>query len=331
MRDAAVIVLSSLFVAIVFNANGLYDWALHMKAGAARSFALMLVEPVKTLTASVSLDVPGREIRRTFRGLAGIESDAGYAGSDENPNGWIERAVDRVVRVDVPDDNDALIRGSVFSEARPLKIIFIGDSMVAGAIYGSFIREVFGDKSIRPSLKSRHSSGLTRPDYFDWQREAEAVFSRKQYDCAVVLLGANDAQDMILGGSPYPFNSKKWLETYTSRVASLISYLNGNVPEVYWIGLPRMKKPVYDASMRILNDIYSRACAGFKRIRFIPTAGPLGDTSGNYVDHVVTGNRIEFFRASDGIHLLYPAGRIISALLLDNLHKDFRFKSDGES
>jgi uncharacterized protein len=328
VKKVAAVIFMSLVIGALFNTNGLYNWASRMNAGNTRSMILAIVEPLHSVAHTLSIDEPMRNLRSLFLSLSGIEKDAGwqYSQSAGNQGKQVERSTDSSSAI-AAEEEESLRKRFVYSETNPLRVLFIGDSMIEGPIYVMFTRIIDSDKSIESSIKSRHSSGLSRPDYYNWQNEVEALFTKQKYDCVIVLLGTNDAQDLIVQGRTIPFNSKEWQSTYRSRTLSFISYLNDNVPEVYWIGLPRMKKPVFDSSMKIINDIHSNVCGNFKRVRYIPTNDLLGDKMGNYTDFITIGKQIDFFRAADGIHLLYPAGKIIADLLFDTVTRDFRFEA----
>ncbi len=321
----AAVVFICFLVCVFLDSNGIRSWASRMNIGTWRSILLTIVTPLDAFSRSLGLDAPGRTLRSAFFSLSGMVQDAGFATSSGASTAVSDNApVTAGVTVsEAPTPEKSSV---VFSVERPLRILFLGDSMIEGAIYVMFARSVFDDKSIQCSIKARHSTGLSRPDYYDWPKEAENVFAGREYDCAVVLMGTNDAQDFTVDGKPHHFNSPEWLDIYRKRATQFISYLNGNIPVVYWIGLPRMRMERFDESMRILNGIYSSVCGMFKRVKFIPTAGPLGDQNGNYTDYTTMNGKIEYFRSADGIHLLYPAGKIVSDLLLAEIRKDFTFE-----
>jgi hypothetical protein len=329
VRKVAVVILMSLGMGALFNTHGIQNWASRMEAGTGRSIVLALVEPLHTFAHSLFFDSPARNLRNMFLEYTGIEKDAGFQVAQETKN--TEKPIAKTgvesEHITAAIDPVTLRKSTAYTKTNPLRVLFIGDSMIEGPIYVMFTRNVYKSKSIELSIKSRHSSGLTRPDYYNWPLELETVFANNKFDCVIVLLGTNDAQDMIIGGRTVPFNSKEWLSVYNSRTTSFISYLVGNVPEVYWIGLPKMKKPVFDSSMKIINEIHTNVCKRFERVRYLETSGLFVDKKGNYTDYMTTGKRIEYFRATDGIHLLYPAGKIIADILLDNLKNDFRIEA----
>jgi hypothetical protein len=325
VKKIAAIVFLTFVVCILMGAGGLSSWASRMNIGIVRSMILALVTPLDNFTRSLSFDIPARSLRTAFLSVSGIEEDEGF---DTGPFDQGTTVTSVPIQTGVTISDDPILERSkiIFSEKNPLKVLFLGDSMIQGAIYVSFTRSVFDDKSIVCTLKGRHSTGLSRPDYYNWPKEAENLCQNGAYDCVVVLMGTNDAQDIPLDGVIHRFNTPEWLDIYKARATQFISYLNGNVPQVYWIGLPRMRLPIYDASMQMLNGIYSDVCGRFTRVKFIPTASPLADKNGNYTDYITIDGRIEYLRSGDGIHLLSPAGKIISDMLLDAIEQNFVFE-----
>jgi uncharacterized protein len=325
VKKIAAIVFLTFVVCILMGSGGISSWASRMNIGIVRSMILALITPLDNWTRSLSFDLPARSLRSAFLSVSGIEEDAGF---DTTPIDQVTTDTSVQLQNSVTISDDPILERSktIFSAENPLKVLFLGDSMIQGAIYISFTRSVFDDKSIVCTLKGRHSTGLSRPDYFNWPREAENICQNGAYDCVIVLMGTNDAQDIPLDGVTHRFNTPEWIEIYKARATQFISYLNGNVPRVYWIGLPRMRLPVYDASMQMLNSLYSDVCNRFTRVRFIPTAGPLADENGNYTDYITIDGRIEYLRSGDGIHFLTPAGKIISDMLLEAIKQDFIFE-----
>jgi hypothetical protein len=325
----SIVIVIALLTGILFNAKGLYIWASRLDPGSGRNILLTIVEPVYEMTHFLLLDSPFLSMRETFHELTGMEKEAGWTyatnktGERQNEN----QSDPPVVTGTTGYDPETERMNTLYSALHPLKVLFLGDSMIEGAITIAFSRKVFSNKAISYKFKSHHSSGLSKPDYYNWPKEAESLLTTEKYDCIVVLIGTNDAQTIFTDdGKPLMFNSKEWLAEYSSRLTSFLSYLNGNSIRVYWIGMPRMKPSVFDTSMSVINRISDSVCSQFKRVNFISTTIPLGDRKGNYTDYIEQGKQLRFFRASDGIHFLLPAGEILTTMILDKIKQDFRFE-----
>ena len=62
------------------------------------------------------------------------------------------------------------------------KIVVLGDSMIAGG-FGIFLaRALAKDHGFSVRRHGKSSTGLARPDFFDWNEEATALVEREQPD-----------------------------------------------------------------------------------------------------------------------------------------------------
>ncbi len=72
---------------------------------------------------------------------------------------------------------------------------------------------------------------------------------------------------------------------------------------VYWVGLPKMRRTIYDQKAQQLNAIYE-ARARALGVLFVPTVPVTVDESGGYNDHLDDGGaHRRLMRATDGIHM----------------------------
>ena len=77
---------------------------------------------------------------------------------------------------------------------KKLRVVVVGDSLAAGLGF-------FADRVFRPALvdvrkQGRISTGLARPDYFNWPAEMRYIVDRYRPDLTVVMVGENDNQSL---------------------------------------------------------------------------------------------------------------------------------------
>jgi hypothetical protein len=188
------------------------------------------------------------------------------------------------------------------SERDPLRVTVAGDSTVL-TIGNALVRST-RTGAIRANLVLRYSSGLTRPDYYDWPATVrELLAAPRPPEVMVVMLGANDAQSMMTPSGPQPFGTPAWRAAYAARVDALMATIVGRHVEVYWLGQPRMTPTAYSARMSVLDDIYAAAARRHPGVHFVDTR-PLVSAA----DHT-----------PDGIHLTVAAGNRLASLLLTRI------------
>jgi uncharacterized protein len=104
------------------------------------------------------------------------------------------------------------------------KVFFAGDSMMQGIAPHIMLalNKRYGIQSIN---KSKQSTGLTLPGFFDWPRTiSETLQSEPDIELLVVFLGPNDPWSMKPdgGGQYLKFKSPEWEQLYRSRIGSIL-------------------------------------------------------------------------------------------------------------
>jgi uncharacterized protein len=204
----------------------------------------------------------------------------------------------------------------------PLQVAVIGDSMMQ-VLGQSIVNGAAGDDRIETSLEYRVSTGLTRPDYFDWPRRITELLAAGPLDTVVVMYGANDAQGMVLPAGSEPFGTQTWLDEYRRRVGSVMDVLVAGGAETYWVGQPVMRSDSFSARMASLNEIYASE-AGLRDLVTYVDAWAVLSVDGAYASHLDDGGGPTSVRQSDGIHLSRAGGDRLAAVVLDQIRSDWR-------
>jgi hypothetical protein len=200
--------------------------------------------------------------------------------------------------------------------ADPLRVLIIGDSTL-DAVGSSVLRDLGATGVTDGVLDYRVSTGLSRPDFFDWPAHLRRVRPQLDPEIVVIMLGANDAQPFVIGSDVEEFATERWLETYRARVASLLDELTAEGDWVVWIGQPVMRRDDFDARMQILNQVYAEQAARYPTVVYIDSRSILSDGSGAYAAYLpdASGSRT-LVRRSDGIHLTPEGGDLLSPTVI---------------
>jgi len=198
----------------------------------------------------------------------------------------------------------------------PFRILIIGDSFIAvgGGVGDILERGILN--SYKDTLVARIgkvSSGLSRPDYFNWNLKLKELIFQYQPNIAIIMLGNNDAQALTTPQGKFIiyYGEITWNEKYANRVSNFLTIFEENDIAVFWIGLPIMRSESFSKKMKNLNSIYEEECYNHKEI-FIPTWDLFADEQGNYTAYLPDENgKYILVRASDGIHLQYAGGKMI--------------------
>ncbi|MBN2738935.1 MAG: DUF459 domain-containing protein [Spirochaetales bacterium] len=314
LRQSLVLVLLIVALLVFVLSPLLVKWVNDLKDSHAKQIVHSLVDPIDEASEKLYLSWPLKNLRGKFRSF--------FLNDFSGPEGDFDRM--EIAHLPV-GEMPLYIRDDVFSSAYPLRILLLGDSMMKGSVAALFRRESSGYDYFEVSELSKISSGLSRPDFFNWPIEVEKLLSLRQFDLAVIMLGMNDAQSVESTGRYYTFGSDKWVEIYTSRVDDLVKLLALSTGQVYWIQLPPMRNKVFNDRMELINLITENYFASLKQGRYIYTHDILGK-EGKYDDFLeVQGNYLRV-RNSDGMHLSFEGARIVVKRLIEGIHDDFSFE-----
>ncbi len=92
-------------------------------------------------------------------------------------------------------------------------------------------------------------SGFVRDDFFDWDSAIGEQIAANSFDLAIVMIGANDRQEISAGGQSYKSLTEPWKAIYQQRLTAFLDKLRAANKPVIWVGLPPMSKAEYSAAL----------------------------------------------------------------------------------
>ena len=323
-RSRAVTVVTATLVALLLtallNADQLVTVAKRLPFGQERSVAVALANADHAVSHALWLDRPRSALDRLF-GHAPATSPA------------LPTPPAPVPTPTAPAPNSTPTPGNSPAQARPtsahpLRVLFGGDS-VADQVAEAFTQLGAATHVVRVDDQARISTGLTRPDYFNWPAQLTRVLAGKRPPQVVILMfGANDIQPIMTRNGPASVGTAKWLAEYRNRVAATMAMLAGSDADVYWVGQPLMRSQTFAARIGQIDDIYASEAAKYDGITFVDTRPVLADAHGRYADYLAgSGGKRELVRASDGVHLTMTGARRIAHAVLAAVGKHWQLPS----
>jgi uncharacterized protein len=319
--SALVAILVAFLLGVLLNAPAMKKTAEQLPFGGARSFRLALVDPLAAVSHGLLLDRPARltaeALGKPDPGLSGVPlvvvvKPPGKPGHPPPAK-----------PLPVPTHDD------------PLRLYIGGDSMAG--IPGMALVNIAKDTGvIRPKLDYHISSGLCRPDFFNWPAELQSQAEALHPGAAVVMFGANDQQGVqAANGKVYAFETAGWKAEYRRRVRDVMDILfGGGVKRIYWIGQPIMPEAVFSRHMRVLNEIYRSEAHKRPGVRYVDAYSLFTTGSGAYSDYLTDDKgRLQQVREGDGTHLTYAGGMRLARVVLAAIKADWlpRKKSGAAS
>ena len=219
----------------------------------------------------------------------------------------------------VPTTTTTLPNGKHPTSADPLRVLIVGDSL--GIDMGGQLQyDLAGTGVVNAALDARESTGLTRPDYFNWPAELATDLKTASPEVVVIMIGANDAQD-FLGPPDVPYTSPQWNPMYAQRVSSFMQEAESGGAQVIWVGMPPMENPGLSAQMTDLDGIdQTEAAAQKPPVVYISTDKSLGTAQGGYTAFITNAaGQVVNVRTPDGTHLTPGGGQVVAQQVINEL------------
>jgi len=204
--------------------------------------------------------------------------------------------------------------------AEPLRLHIMGDSMVQ--FFGHVMVGLADDTGvIEASTEHQLSSGLSRPDFYDWPTRIVEVMAAEDPDAVVLMFGGNDAQAIVVDGQIARRFSDAWMAEYSARVGHVMDLVTTDPDRVLiWVGQPIMEDPEYDSRMQGVNEVFEAEAAKRNRVHYVDTRDLFRGPNGGFSRYVAdAAGQLADVRLTDGVHLSTTGGRWLSQVLLDEL------------
>ena len=99
------------------------------------------------------------------------------------------------------------------------------------------------------------STGLVRPDFFDWPARIEQDMAEHDPDVVVLGFGGNDTQNLTTDDGILQLGTPEWEAEYQRRIGEVLDLIEAPGRTVYWIGLPLTTSDAIET----LRPVLSRA------------------------------------------------------------------------
>ncbi len=221
--------------------------------------------------------------------------------------------------------------GGTGTLSRPVRVLLTGDSLMEGL--GSQLRdELSGYSNLTLIPIGKKSTGLCRPDFYDWPRVLENHLRSDKPHIVVMWIGTNDTQRIY--GNPQAGEpcSKPWMYAYYGKLAQVVNLTRRYHARFILMGPPAVgNDPKIDANLISINNFMRRVCNRYS-IPYIDTRAALSDSRGRFCmqGRRSTGERVDI-RTRDRIHITADGNRIVMRHLLPVLSRTISGQPDRTS
>lgn len=148
------------------------------------------------------------------------------------------------------------------------------------------------------------STGLSRPDFFDWLAASERLADEHAPDVVFVQMGGNDAQPLrdVDRRRLADWGTPTWSALYAGRVRALIDLFQARGAQVVWIGLPRSEIARFDGRTREIDGLVRRVVRDAGAL-WIDLHEPTTASDGSPRSTIQVDGRWHRLHRDDGIHL----------------------------
>jgi hypothetical protein len=306
-----VVVVVALVVAALFNSEAIVRAGEGMKQGTTRDIVLSVGRPLDDVVGTVGFHLPRKGLDLAFgqesKTAEGTELEGGSASIlHRSPLLAKKKAAKPTWRQP--------------TTAKPLQVLVTGDS--ESQFVGEQMAELDRAGLLNVTTVARNGTGLTNPNFFNWELNAKQEMADRDPDAVVMVLGGNDGFNVTVDGKLYGPETPEWQTEFARRTAVVMRTLadNGKRP-VYWAAPPTARDETYNNIYRNQNAAVKRAAAAVPGARYVDIYTTIND--GRYSDEVKLGNRKVLGRQSDGVHFNREGAILPAHLILGSMSKDF--------
>jgi uncharacterized protein len=222
---------------------------------------------------------------------------------------------------------------TVPSAADPAELYVAGDS--DAGTFGPYLDKLMKQTGVvATTLDYKVSSGLSRPDFFDWPAYFAQRIPAVNPDIVVVTFGGNDAQGLrnldktwaVQHAPGSGGDDTDWRAEYGKRVGAAMDYLGGDNRTLIWVGIPNDDNPDVTARLQVQNEVVMSEAAKRSKVVFIDTWKRFSGLSGGFATDVQDPRDGVFkpVRREDGFHLNTTGAEILALDIAEAIRAELR-------
>ena len=310
-RVLGVVVIALLFAAL-FNSEAIVRAGDSMQPGPTRDIVLSVARPLDDVAGTVGFHLPREGLDLVFgqedKTAEGTELEEGSTAI-LRPN---RRKPERQSFVQ-PTPSD------------PVEVFVTGDSQAE--FIGQLLTDALPDDLFDVEVAARNATGLTNPEFFNWEINAQQEIAARAPDAVVMVIGGNDGFNLLVGDQLYGWQDPEWQTEYARRAAVVMRTLSseGERP-VFWVPPPTARDDEQNGIYATQNRAVEDAAAAVPGARYVDIFNTIN--GGVYSDELrIDGDRV-LARQSDGIHFTREGAVVPVRLILEAMAKDFEALRD---
>jgi uncharacterized protein len=300
------VIVIALGIAALFNSAAMVRAGESMKRGNTRDIVLSVARPLDDFAGAVGFHLPRDGLDKAF----GQESKTGKSrlegGSTailrankrkQRAQGFFQPTRQHEVNLFVTGDSEAQFVGEVLTDMLPSDLFDV-------------------------SVVARNATGLTNPEFFNWEINARQEIAARHPDAVVMVIGGNDGFNVAVNGQLYGPDTPQWQLEYARRTAVVMQELgsNGKRP-VYWVPPPTARDAEFNKIFASQNKAVVQAARAVPGARYVDIYSTLNH--GRYSDVLKIDGHQVLARQADGIHFSRAGAVAPARLILRAMGRDY--------
>jgi uncharacterized protein len=304
------VMLIALAIAALFNSEAIVRAGEGMKQGTTRDIVLSVARPLDDVAGTIGLHLPRKGL------------DLAFGQEDKTASGTeLEEGSTAILRRRAPKQQaQQRLKFPQPTTEDPLEVLVTGDS--EAEFLGQRITDQAKPGLLEVETVARNATGLTNPDFFNWEINAQQEMDARNPDAVVMAIGGNDGFNVEAGGQLYGPGDPEWQTEFARRVAVVSKTLSGDGKRpVYWVPPPTARDGEQNEIYATQNRAVEQAVAAVPGLRYVDVYTTLGN--GKYSDSLRIDGRKVLARQSDGIHFSREGAVAPARLVLKAMAKDY--------
>jgi hypothetical protein len=300
-----VVIVVALAVAALLNSEAIVRAGEGMRDGPTRDVVLSVGRPLDDVAGAVGLHLPREGLDLAF----GQESKTASGTELERGSAAILRRRAAAAR-----------RFRQPTRSHPLHVLVTGDS--EADFLGQRLVDLAPDGLLEADVVARNGTGLTRPEFFNWELNARQEIAARHPHAVVMAIGGNDGFNVLVDGTLYGPLTPEWETEYARRTAVVMRALgeDGTRP-VYWVPPPTARDDELNRIFRLQNFAVARAARAVPGARWVDLYTRID--GGRYSDTSTVDGRKVISRQPDGVHFTRDGAIPAARLVLDAMAEDY--------
>jgi uncharacterized protein len=301
------VIVIALLVATLLNSEAIVRAGESMERGPTRDIVLSIARPLDDVAGAVGLHLPRKGL------------DLAFGQEDKTAEGTeLEEGSTAILR---PNRRKTERQSFVQPTPRdPVEVFVTGDSQAE--FIGQLLTDHLPDDLFDVEVSARNATGLTNPEFFNWEINAQQEIAARAPDAVVMVIGGNDGFNVLVGDQLYGWQDPEWETEYARRAAVVMRALgsNGERP-VYWVPPPTARDEEQTAIYEVQNRAVEEAAEAVPGARYVDIFTTIND--GEYSEELtIDGDRV-LARQPDGIHFTREGAEVPVRLILRAMARDY--------